>query len=54
MSCASVDAIAAERLVEVRRRIEALKSLETELVRMLDSCSRGRVGDCRVVEALSP
>lgn len=53
-SCASVDAIAAGRLVEVRRRIEALKSLEAELERMLTSCSHGRVGDCRVIEVLSP
>jgi DNA-binding transcriptional MerR regulator len=53
-SCASIDAIAAERLVEVRRRIEALRSLEAELERMLDSCSHGVVGECRVIEALNP
>lgn len=52
-SCASIDAIAAERLVEVRRRIEALQSLEAELERMLDSCSHGVVGECRVIEALT-
>ena len=53
-SCASVDAIAAERLVEVRRRIEALRSLEDELERMLTSCSHGVVSECRVIETLSP
>jgi DNA-binding transcriptional MerR regulator len=53
-SCASVDRIAAARLVEVRRRIAALRSLETELERMLESCSHGVVGDCRVIEALTP
>lgn len=53
-SCTTVDAIAAERLVEVRRRIEALRSLEGELERMLTSCSHGIVGECRVIEALSP
>ncbi|HEV7274865.1 MAG TPA: helix-turn-helix domain-containing protein [Devosiaceae bacterium] len=53
-SCASVDRIAAARLVEVRRRIEALRSLETELERMLESCSHGVVGDCRVIETLTP
>jgi DNA-binding transcriptional MerR regulator len=52
-SCASIDAIAAERLIEVRRRIEALQSLEAELERMLDSCSHGVVGECRVIEALA-
>ena len=53
-SCASVDAIAAERLIEVRHRIQALQSLEAELERMLTSCSHGIVGECRVIEALSP
>ena len=53
-SCSSVDAIAAERLVEVRRRIEALRALELELERMLVSCSHGIVGECRVIEALTP
>ena len=53
-SCASVDAIAGERLIAVRSRIEALRSLEGELLRMLMSCSHGVVGDCRVIEALSP
>lgn len=53
-SCDSVDRIAAERLVEVRRRIAALRSLEAELERMLQSCSHGIVGDCRVIEALNP
>ncbi|MFK4809748.1 helix-turn-helix domain-containing protein [Devosia sp. ZW T5_3] len=53
-SCASVDAIAAERLFEVRHRIQALRSLEAELERMLASCSHGIVGECRVIEALSP
>lgn len=53
-SCASVDAIAADRLVEVRQRITSLRSLEAELERMLTSCSHGVVGECRVIEALSP
>ena len=53
-SCASIDAIATERLIEVRRRIVALRALETELDRMLDSCSHGLVGDCRVIDALNP
>ncbi|WP_338723682.1 helix-turn-helix domain-containing protein [Devosia sp. XK-2] len=53
-SCAAVDAIATERLVEVRQRIEALRSLQAELERMLESCTHGVVGECRVIEALSP
>ncbi|KQX38302.1 MerR family transcriptional regulator [Devosia sp. Root436] len=53
-SCASIDAIATERLGEVRARIGALRALEAELERMLESCSHGVVGDCRVIDALSP
>ncbi len=53
-SCASIDAIATERLLEVRKRIAALRALETELERMLESCSHGVVGDCRVIDALNP
>ena len=52
-SCARVDAIAADRLREVRQRIDALRSLEAELQRMLVNCSHGVVGECRVIEALA-
>jgi len=47
-SCEAVDVIARARLGEVERRIESLVKLKAELERM----SRGRVAECRVIEAL--
>ncbi|MFG1361160.1 MerR family transcriptional regulator [Xanthobacter pseudotagetidis] len=52
-SCAEADAIAGARLVEVRRRISALKALEAELKQMVHACAHGRVADCRVIETLA-
>lgn len=52
-SCAAADTAARERLSEVDSRIASLKALRTELVRMIDGCSSGRVVDCRVIETLA-
>lgn len=52
-SCAAADAAARGRLVEVDRRIDSLKALRAELVRMVDGCSAGIVADCRVIETLA-
>jgi len=52
-SCAAADAIAQSRLVEVRGRIAKLRALERELLRMVDSCSTGHVGECHVIETLA-
>ena len=51
-SCEAVDVIARARLGEVERRIESLVKLKAELERMIAACSRGRVAECRVIEAL--
>jgi DNA-binding transcriptional MerR regulator len=51
-SCEAVDAIARARLDEVERRIESLLKLKAELKRMIAGCSRGRVAQCRIIEAL--
>jgi DNA-binding transcriptional MerR regulator len=51
-SCAGVDAIAREHLAEVDRRIESLQALKRELERMLTSCQRGRIAECRIIEVL--
>jgi DNA-binding transcriptional MerR regulator len=51
--CEAVDAIARTRLREVERRIKILLKLKTELQRMIAGCSRGRVAECRVIEALA-
>lgn len=50
--CEAVDAITNEQLAEVRLRIARLTALEGELERMLQTCSGGRVGECRIIEAM--
>jgi DNA-binding transcriptional MerR regulator len=52
-SCATVDRITAARLRDVQHRIAALQTLESELERMLASCSHGVVSECRIIEALA-
>lgn len=52
-SCAAVDAIASEHLVEVDAKIAALQALRLELSRMVTQCS-GTVAECRIIESLSP
>lgn len=52
-SCASADAIAKQRLADVRRRIASLRALEAELTRMVEGCAHGRVENCRVIEILA-
>ena len=42
-SCASADAIAKARLVEVEQRIRSLTALKAELEIMVESCGHGRV-----------
>lgn len=52
-TCAEADKNAQENLRAVRRRIESLRALETELERMVSECAGGRVCDCRVIDVLS-
>lgn len=52
-TCAEADRIAQDNLRAVRRRIESLRALETELERMVSECAGGRVCDCRVIDVLS-
>jgi DNA-binding transcriptional MerR regulator len=51
--CADADAIAEKHLVAVRSRIARLKALETELTRMIDTCTGKTVSGCRVIEVLA-
>ena len=51
-SCAAVDTIAKARLAEVEQRIASLLALKAELQRMIRSCKRGRVAECRIIEVL--
>ena len=52
-SCEAADAIARERLMDVDRRIARLMLLRGELQKMVQECSCGRVGECRVIEILA-
>lgn len=51
--CAEADAIASRQLVAVRKRLAALRALETELEDMVAQCAGGRIEQCRVIEALN-
>jgi DNA-binding transcriptional MerR regulator len=52
-SCASADAIAKARLIEVEQRIRSLMALKVELEAMVEGCGHGRVDQCRVIEVLA-
>lgn len=52
-SCATADAIAKARLVDVEQRIASLTALKTELEVMVDGCRHGRLAECRVIEVLA-
>jgi len=51
--CGAVDKIASRHLTEVREKIKQLGALEKELQRMVTGCRRGKVADCRIINALS-
>lgn len=52
-TCASADAIAKARLLEVEQRIRSLQALKAELELMVEGCRHERVGECRVIEVLA-
>lgn len=51
--CHDADRIAAERLAEVKSRIERLTHLKIELERMIEGQCGGKAADCRIIEVLS-
>lgn len=51
--CAAVDRLAVDHLAEIERKIADLRRLENELRRISECCQGGRIGDCRIIEALS-
>lgn len=53
-SCEAVDGIARVHLTEIDRKVRDLKSLRSELSRVLDSCSHGTVANCKIIETLAP
>ena len=52
--CAEVDALTADNLAEIDRKIADLSSLRRELAKRLDSCGHDTIADCRIIEALAP
>ncbi len=53
-SCAAVDEIAGAHLAAIDRKIADLTALRGELDRMLGSCRKGTVAECRILEMLTP
>ena len=51
--CAEVDSIASRHIADIDRRIAQLVALRRELQHSLDACGHGRIGECRVIEALA-
>lgn len=51
--CGHVDELATIQVRAVERKIAQLEKLRDELRRMLTQCEGGRVGDCRIIQALS-
>jgi DNA-binding transcriptional MerR regulator len=52
-SCAKVDALARAHLQAVTSRIERLMELKAELENMIETCAKGRIAKCRVIDLLS-
>jgi MerR, DNA binding len=48
-----VDSIARRHVADIDRRIAQLAALRRELRSSLDACGHGKVGECRVIEALA-
>ena len=53
-SCEAVDGIARVHLTKIDRKVRDLKSLRSELSRVLGSCSHGTVADCKIIGTLAP
>jgi len=53
-SCEAIDGIARVHLTEIDRKVRDLKSLRSELSRVIGSCSHGTVADCKIIETLGP
>ncbi len=52
-SCAEVDQLARQHLKFITSRMERLAVLRRELEGMIRACSKRRIKDCRVIDALS-
>jgi DNA-binding transcriptional MerR regulator len=53
-SCAEVDRLAADHVQAIDQKIADLAALGDELRRLIAQCRRGKISECRIVEALAP
>jgi len=53
LSCKAASELASAQLAAVESRIDRLLELRTELMRMIDECDNGKVGNCRIIEVLA-
>jgi DNA-binding transcriptional MerR regulator len=52
-SCSEIDEIARRRRDDIDARIKQLRSLRSELTRMIGACAGGKVAECRIIGVLS-
>ncbi len=51
--CADVRARASEKLLEVERKIDQLKSIGSALIKVIEACpSRGTIDQCSIIESM--
>lgn len=53
-SCGEVDALARAHLADIDRKISDLKALKRHLTGVVESCGRGVIDNCKILEALAP
>lgn len=51
--CQAVTEIAREHLEDINRRIARLMDLQSELEQMIDTCSGGKIANCRIIATLA-
>jgi MerR family mercuric resistance operon transcriptional regulator len=51
-TCAEIEALASEHVREIRRKIVDLRKLKSVLETMASQCSKGKVPDCPIIDAL--
>ena len=54
VACDSVHDKARAHITEIDRKITDLTALRQELVKLSDSCQRGTVAECRILDVMAP
>ena len=50
--CGAVSAVAQQHLNEVERKLVELRSLKSELKKLIGQCGQGSISECRIIDAL--